>query len=682
MNFKDINSSWIWRDSSHEPNQYVTFKQSLNLTSTEALLYISCDTTYAAYLNEKLVGFGQYLSTPEHKYYDVLSLADAAICGENKLIIEVYYQGTPSSCYAGGTPGLIYAIKTPEGYITNEDVLCRKTRGYKEGNIFAITKQLGPSFEYNASELSQFWNDAECFEFSKNLPFSLRRRPVKKLVANTRTDFMPIAAGEFIIKEDSHNPAKRIYEAYNSPYNYNKLEQLRTTDYTIINDNTYIIIDLGGETAGYFNLELESAEDVRIDVGYGEHLIDGRVRTQIGERSFAFTYYTKSGINSYVNYFRRLGGKYLQLNFSGVKKPIKLKYAGLIKAEYPVEEAKAPTLTDTLDKKIYSAAVKTLKLCMHEHFEDTPWREQSLYTLDARNQTLFGYSAFKENHDFVKASIELMSASTRDDGLFKITAPNSSNRTIPSFTIVWLIWVAEYIIQTSDKSFLIQMEPKILRLINKFEKDLKDDLLPLPQGDGIWNFYDWAEGLDDVKNKEFDSIYNLYFCLALKKLLDIEKHFRNKEQIIKIKKLYKRVKSKVNEVFYSKEQGIYLTFPEDTTHICKLSQALALCSDVAKRKSKLRKKLVQGEGMVELTLCTKEFEYEALLPQIKTYGDYILNNIREIWGKMITEGADTFYETRDGAADFENAGSLCHGWSAAPVFWYRMLFGRNYLNFK
>jgi hypothetical protein len=80
MNFKNINSSWIWRDSSDEPNQYVTFKQNFNLTSNEALLYISCDTTYAAYLNEKLIGFGQYLSFPEHKYYDVLSLGDAAIC--------------------------------------------------------------------------------------------------------------------------------------------------------------------------------------------------------------------------------------------------------------------------------------------------------------------------------------------------------------------------------------------------------------------------------------------------------------------------------------------------------------------------------------------------------------------------------------------------------------------------
>ena len=87
----------------------------------------------------------------------------------------------------------------------------------KEGNMFLVTKQLGPSFEYNASELSQFWNDAVSFDFSKNLPFSLRRRPVKKLVANTRTEFMPIAAGEFIIKDDlADNPANRIYEAYNA----------------------------------------------------------------------------------------------------------------------------------------------------------------------------------------------------------------------------------------------------------------------------------------------------------------------------------------------------------------------------------------------------------------------------------------------------------------------------------
>lgn len=682
MNFKNINSCWIWRDSSDEPNQYVTFKQSFNLNTPEGILYISCDTTYAAYLNGKLVGFGQYLANPEHKYYDVLSLNDACVQGENKLVIEVYYQGTPSSCYAKGTPGLIYAIKTEDRYIPNENVQCRKTKGYKEGEIFFITKQLGPSFEYNASELSEFWNEAIYLDFSHYLPLALRRRPVKKLVCDSKTEFKPVFAGEYILNTNSNNPADRIFSAYMSRYDFNKFTELKTNEFTINEDNTYIILDLGGETAGYFSLELESSEDVRIDVAFGEHLTDGRVRARIGERSFAFTYYTKSGKNEYVNYFRRIGGKYLQLNFSGVKKPVKLKYAGLIKAEYPVTESRMPTLTDNLDRKIYKAALKTLKLCMHEHYEDTPWREQSLYSLDARNQTLFGYSAFEDNSEFIKASIELMSTSLRDDGLLKITAPNSSDKTIPGFTMVWLIWIAEYIIHTGDKSFLIQQEPKISRLINKFEHELKDGILPLPQGDGIWNFYDWAEGLSDVKNKEADSIYNLYFCLALRKLLEIDKHFRDKDQIIKIKQLYKIVKKGVNNTFYSKEEGLYLTFEGDKSHRCKLAQALALCSNVAKSPKKLRKKLVNSTDMVELSLSTKEFEYEALIPQIKIYGDYILKDMREIWGKMILEGADTFYETEKGNRDFENAGSLCHGWSALPALWYKVLFGKNYLNLK
>ncbi len=33
-------------------------------------------------------------------------------------------------------------------------------------------------------------------------------------------------------------------------------------------------------------------------------------------------------------------------------------------------------------------------------------------------------------------------------------------------------------------------------------------------------------------------------------------------------------------------------------------------------------------------------------------------------------GSTTCWETQYGAADFNNAGSLCHGWSALPVYYY------------
>ena len=35
---------------------------------------------------------------------------------------------------------------------------------------------------------------------------------------------------------------------------------------------------------------------------------------------------------------------------------------------------------------------------------------------------------------------------------------------------------------------------------------------------------------------------------------------------------------------------------------------------------------------------------------------------------MVFSGATSFWETELGADDFDGAGSLCHGWSAAPLY--------------
>ena len=37
---------------------------------------------------------------------------------------------------------------------------------------------------------------------------------------------------------------------------------------------------------------------------------------------------------------------------------------------------------------------------------------------------------------------------------------------------------------------------------------------------------------------------------------------------------------------------------------------------------------------------------------------------------MLFQGATTFWEDEDGEAAFNGAGSLCHGWSATPLYLY------------
>lgn len=71
-------------------------------------------------------------------------------------------------------------------------------------------------------------------------------------------------------------------------------------------------------------------------------------------------------------------------------------------------------------------------------------------------------------------------------------------------------------------------------------------------------------------------------------------------------------------------------------------------------------------------MSSKIFTYEALLTEPSVY-PLIRSEIKDIWGKMLFAGATSFWETEKGADDFDNAGSLCHGWSAVPVYVYWQL---------
>ena len=82
--------------------------------------------------------------------------------------------------------------------------------------------------------------------------------------------------------------------------------------------------------------------------------------------------------------------------------------------------------------------------------------------------------------------------------------------------------------------------------------------------------------------------------------------------------------------------------------------------------------------MVRHTLCMAGFVYDALLQTDKgLYTPWIFADIEQKYGYMLQRGATSFWETIHGEADFDGAGSLCHGWSAMPVYYYHILQAKN-----
>jgi hypothetical protein len=69
----------------------------------------------------------------------------------------------------------------------------------------------------------------------------------------------------------------------------------------------------------------------------------------------------------------------------------------------------------------------------------------------------------------------------------------------------------------------------------------------------------------------------------------------------------------------------------------------------------------------------KPFVYDALLQVDVGYKEDVLAEIRACYGKMLEAGATSAWETAKGAEDFDRAGSLCHGWSSIPVYYYHTL---------
>ena len=132
-----------------------------------------------------------------------------------------------------------------------------------------------------------------------------------------------------------------------------------------------------------------------------------------------------------------------------------------------------------------------------------------------------------------------------------------------------------------------------------------------------------------------------------------------------------KIKEIINKEFWCEEKGVYAAYivNGEKVQFCELMQAMALYTGVAEEKEEKLAEILKSENdLIPITLANIVYKYDALMKINKNNLNYILDDMKKIWGKMVFAGATTFWETEKGAADFDNAGSLCHGWSALPIY--------------
>lgn len=624
-------AEWIWHDKSFSENEYAEFCEKFTYSGGKATLRISVCGDYTVFINGKFVQSNQYADFPHYKVYDELDIGEYLKKGENTVFFLVWYFGKTGMRYLTPTPGLIYEIFTDNTAVySSENTPSRKSRAYLSGDKKKISPQLGYSFTYNSSEADNLLG-GETYGFSKSV-----------IIAH-KNDFFKRPTEKLILKE------------------------LKTGK--ISKKDGSCIIDLGEETVGLLSFGISSSEKQTLNISYGEILADGHVKQIIGERDFSIDYIAEKGKNEYTNYMFRFACRYIEIN---CKSEIDIEYIGLIPQCYPVKERNI-NLTDETDRKIYDMCVNTLKLCMMEHYVDCPWREQCFYAFDSRNQMLAGYSAFEGgNYDYARSMLLLMSKDNREDGLLSICFPSASDAVIPSFSLYYIIAVREYVHYSGDLSLGYEVFDKIESILKTFTNNMHDGLICQFTGKNRWNFYDWSPNADFGWGKgthEPDFLINCIAATAFDAYEYLCEKLSKKNSFAGVKS---QIIEKAREKFYNKNLGLFFVNDAEETPT-ELANSLAVLAGIAEDTETICEKLCANE-LTPCSLSMKTFKYDAMLKANRDkYKSAVLDEIRNTYKIMLDAGSSTVWETIEGSEAFGGAGSMCHGWSAIPVHYYRNL---------
>ncbi len=631
------NSKRIWHSDTETENQYAEFLHLHAHNGAPTVLRVSVSGDYTLFINGKYVSSNQYADFEYYKIYDEIDITPYLRKGENRICFVVWYFGKSGMRYKTPLPGLLFEIERGGeivGY-SSSNTRVRKSKAYLSGSPRKISPQLGYSFTYD-STLEDGWltEPADGFSDSTVIPLPLCEilpRPTKRLKVGTSVF--------------GHVTKK---------------------------DNTYLV-DFGCEMVGFPRIVFISSAVQRINVAYGECLENGHVKRFIGDRDFSFDYIAKADMNIFTSRMLRFACRYIEIT---CESPIHLEGVLMIPQSYPVNERKY-YFDNPLDKKIYDLCVNTLRLSMMEHYVDCPWREQCLYTFDSRNQMLCGYTAFEYgNRRYAEANLTLMGHDRRPDNLLSICFPSGEPLAIPSFSLYYIIAVKEYLERFGmglGNLFLIL--EKIEKILKHFIDGMKDGLVCRTVGENYWNFYDWSQYCSsEIGGTEggADLMINCIFLLALEAYGEICR-FISRTPTFDCDGLSSQIRKQANR-FYSLEKRCYFV-RDEKEQPTELVNALAILSGVASddRAKEICESL--GSGLfIPCSLSMKTFKYDALLsvnPEL--YRDCILDEIRRTYSIMLDAGSTTAWECIEGAEAFDKAGSLCHGWSAVPVHYYKRL---------
>lgn len=698
-----------------ERDYYVNFRAWFDgdaHSSGDATLDISVDSSLAVWLNGRRLPGNHYADYPRQRTFSSLTIPAGSLHpGRNLLAVQVYFAGIDSYTVLAGRPYLKARLHLNGHTLLQSDDtwLCCLDQAYAAGRAETLTLQIGCKYRYDARQ-SEDWllpgdHTGSDWIQARQLPpdeaawwHDIRPRPVPLMHESAPP--ATTAAGQGLLRRhhDLGLPGKNCYADYLRPLspaaafteascretgNWQKKRPL-----TFVPDASaelhfrpnlddhaqgcYLIIDLGRESCGYLTFRLTAAAGTCIDIVHGEHLRDGRVCADMGRYDFGDQFICREGTNTFSHWHRRYGARYLELHFTNIgSTPPAIAYVGLIPVDLPLPDAAEFSCEDRLQLHVRQLAIDTLRLCMHEHYEDCPWREQAMWTYDSRLQMLFGYYVWG-NYDYVAAALDLIARSDNGgDYLAKVAPGLPSRRPIPCFTLVWPPALRELCLYSGSLDAARRHLPLIDRIIDSAlqRTDADGRLYHAGSNPELWNFYEWSGSLNALDQFP-QTPYNIYFYECLQAAAELHQHLGQTERVQTLRRHAENLAHAIETTFWDESKGIYSALrPGEHPHDYEHVQAIMLANGlVPAGKIPRLHQAIRAGNLIPNTFGSFRYLLDAMMAGTAETRRQITHTLDRMFEPAALAGATSLWETAAGAHDFSGNGSLCHAWSSITPY--------------
>lgn len=700
-NFTQANWIWTsdWQESDKQSPKLVLFRKKISLTTAaiRSKINITADSRYKLYINGKMVDVGPLKGNKKKWYYDTHDVTSFLHIGDNTIAVSVLRY--PTLHFKGNygvertaLPGLYVtgSITTQDQQITistDETWACFVDRGFKivsEADDFA---PLQIYEDYHASAALKNWKTSQdhalwhsAIMYSKaNVPNILQP---EHLVSRT-VPFMTRKLKRF----------SSVKQLVKSKYSKQDWEQLLEDNRSLnipANQTEIVEISAGAEETGYLHLAVSGGKNATIKIVQSEayvkpetevvngltiHVKDDREDAENGQLVGFHDTYKVAGDGTFdypevYSPFWLRTFRFIRLEITTADEPIQITQFDYEYTAYPLHVTTKVETSDSSLSDIWKLSERTLRLCMHETYEDCPYYEQQQYAADTRTQILYTYAIAADDR-LARKAINDFQCSQFPDGVINASSPNFEENIIPTFSISYIYMVYDHMMYFDDLDLLNDNMPTIDRILSYFDRNLTaegyvDNLGGLNQVSRYWSFIDWTtqwnktSGVPTAVKQGPITMESLWYLYGLQAAVKIAEHLKRTDLV---ENYHNRIQTLANAIKNNciGKNGMLQDGP-GVEEYSQHAQVFGILTGIlSKEQGRINlSKTIQHRS--EYAQCSVALAFY-LFAAMKTVGLYAFSDqYWDIWRRMLKKNCTTSVEAEAGER------SECHAWGALALY--------------